>query len=333
MIPFKKYISLLNKYRNNAVGVSIILVGIFTALFFFSHSLGAVSNYSTGSSIFEVKNGEGFRQIVAGLESGGFIKSSLMFKVLSVITGSAFKLKPGSYKLSPSMTSFEILNNLIVGVQKEVVVVIPEGANIREIDVILRDSGITKAEEFLSKALKEKLEGKLFPDTYKFFMNSSPEEVINKMLANFEFKTKSLSEGSIKNSDLIVASLLEKEVRSSEDQKIVAGILKKRMEIEIPLQVDATICYIKAVLIPRESPSCYPLSTLDFKIKSDYNTYLYRGLPPGPIGNPGISAITSALNPAVSPYLFYLSDPETGKTVFAKTLEEQIQHKARYLKN
>lgn len=333
MILLKSYVRLLNTYRDKVAGASIVLAVISLALFYFFYSLGAVSPSSLESSVFEVKNGEGFRQIVAGLESGGFIKSSPMFKVLSVITGSAFKLKPGSYELNPSMSSFEILNDLMVGSRKEIIVVIPEGVNIQEIDAILSDSRITKTGDFISKALEEKLEGKLFPDTYKFFTNSEPQEIIDKFLANFELKMKNLPSGKIENNDLILASLLEKEVRTPEDQKIVAGILKKRIAIGIPLQVDATICYMKAVVALRESLSCYPLSPLDFKIKSDYNTYLYRGLPPGPIGNPGISAITSALNPAVSPYLFYLSDPETGKTVFAKTLEEQIKNKARYLKN
>ena len=106
----------------------------------------------------------------------------------------------------------------------------------------------------------------------------------------------------------------------------------------MPLDVDATVCYAKLLENQASRPAasqvaqaCYPLTALDFKIDSPYNTYLYRGLPPGPIGNPGVSAIMAAIHPVVSPYWYYLSDPKTGKTIFAKTLDEQTQNRVKYL--
>ncbi len=326
-----KYLNLSNVSRQKIAATALVLAIVFSILFYFGYSLGAVSDSPQPSKVFEIKTGEGFRSIVDRLEYDELIRSRAAFKALSIVTGSAFKLKPGSYKLSSSMTSYGILNELILGSHPEVAATIPEGSNVYEIDKILSENGITKKGDFISTVLKRKLEGRLFPDTYKFFIDSSPEEVVDKFLDNFDFKTKDLSGREVKDEDLVLASLLEKEVPDLEDQRVVAGILKKRLEAGIPLQVDATICYIKAALSPNQDVNCYPLSPLDFKINSPYNTYLNRGLPPGPIGNPGVSAMESALNPKASPYLFYLSDPATRKTVFAKTLEEQIKNKARYL--
>ncbi|MCX6813371.1 MAG: endolytic transglycosylase MltG, partial [Candidatus Azambacteria bacterium] len=132
----------------------------------------------------------------------------------------------------------------------------------------------------------------------------------------------------IKNSNhslyeiITMASLVEKEVSEDSDRPIVAGILWKRLKAEVPLQVDATLVYITGRNEIREA---------DKKIKSQYNTYLYRGLPEGPISNPGLSAIEAAIFPETSSYWYYLSAKD-GKTIFSKTLEEHAHNKAIYLK-
>ncbi len=127
---------------------------------------------------------------------------------------------------------------------------------------------------------------------------------------------------------ITMASLIEKEVTSESDRALVSGILWKRLSLGIPLQVDATINYIK-----KERGTSSPsgkISILDTKIESLYNTYKYAGLPKGPIDNPGISAIKAAIHPKESPYLYYLSAPD-GKTIFSKTLGEHNAAKAKYL--
>ncbi|MGB9608998.1 MAG: endolytic transglycosylase MltG, partial [Minisyncoccia bacterium] len=132
-------------------------------------------------------------------------------------------------------------------------------------------------------------------------------------------------------STLILASMLEKEAPFFEDQKIIAGILLKRLKLNMPLQVDATICYIK-ILKNKGSISCLPLNPLDFKINSPYNTYTNKGLPSAPISNPSVQAVLAALNPVESKYLYYLSDPKTKKTIFSQTLKEHNQNILKYLK-
>ena len=126
---------------------------------------------------------------------------------------------------------------------------------------------------------------------------------------------------------LTLASLVQKEIKDPYEMRIAAGILKKRLEAGIPLQIDATLCYLKEI----EGNGCLPITQADKTVDSPYNTYLYRGLPPGPISNPGLDAIRATLNPANSPYLYYVSDPKTGRTVFGKTLDEHNQNVIKYL--
>lgn len=283
--------------------------------------------------MFTVEAGEGFRDIAGHLAEENLIRSRLAFEVLSLFTGSATKLKPGVYELSPAMSSYEALSELVLGSHREVSVKIPEGASIYEIDKILSDAGVLKTGSIIGFNKSTKIEGRLFPDTYRFFLGSETKEVVDKFLENFRMKAQPVLSGDKNNGEanLILASLVEKEVPEDSDREIVAGILKKRLKAGMPLQVDATICYIKKFSARIPSQNCYPLTPLDFKIDSPYNTYLHRGLPPAPIGNPGISAINAVLRPKNTEYWYYLSDPKTKRTIFAKTLEEQSKNRETYL--
>ena len=169
--------------------------------------------------------------------------------------------------------------------------------------------------EFLEKTAG--LEGYLFPDTYLFLPGAETEQIIGTMRDNFQKKA-----GDVGQDTVIMASLIEKEVPDSDDRKIVSGILWKRLEIGMPLQVDAVFPYITG----RQK-----VLSDDLKIDSLYNTYFYKGLPPGPISNPGLDAIEAARNPKESPYLYYLSGRD-GKTHFAKTFAEHLKNKEKYLK-
>jgi UPF0755 protein len=222
----------------------------------------------------------------------------------------------------------------------EVTVTIPEGYTIYDIDRVLSNDGVLQPGDLIAAASvsstfpsSSPLEGRLFPDTYDFFIDSTTSTVIQKFLVDFNVKAEPLLATDPKNAerDLIIASILQKEVASSTDQAIVAGILEKRLTAGIPLDVDATICYIKQQEHPTSTTGCYPLSAADYKIDSLYNTYLYRGLPPTPIGNPGTDAIQAALHPQSSTYWYYLSDPKTGKTIYAATLAGQQANQRKYL--
>lgn len=193
------------------------------------------------------------------------------------------------------------------------------------------------------------LEGYLFPDTYYLRKQEISnfkqlQDLLTDILNNFDKKLTTDLREEIKNQQktifeiITMASMIEKEVSKHEDREIVSGILWKRLKIDMPLQVDATLSYI----IPMVEPSrildeigtgkkTVEISLADTKIDSPYNTYKYKGLPLGPISNPGLESIKAAIYPKDSDYWYYLSTPE-GETVFSKTLAEHNKAKAKYLK-
>ena len=314
--------------------VAILLVAYLAAAHFIGELKPASLSSEGETRNFEVKSGEGFRVIVGRLADEGIIKSKISFGILSVLTGSATKFKPGLYGFNGSVSGIDVLRELVKGSHREVTVTIPDGVPVYDIERILKGAGISSAGGFGDYVLSHSLEGRLFPDTYRFFVDSDAETVLKKFTDNFNSLALPILEADSSHieSNLILASLVEKEVPGLDDRKLVAGILKKRLANGVPLQVDATVCYIKAFINPGDGRRCYPLSPLDFKLDSPYNTYLYKGLPPGPIGNPGISAIEAVLNYEKSPYWYYLSDPKTGKTVFSRTLDEQEENRVKYLR-
>ena len=305
-----------------------------------------------GSDIsFELKigKGEGLKEVAAALSRARIIRSITVFKLYTVFTGKAQSLKSGIYQLNGRLSVPEITNLLIKGLNQEVSVIITEGLTLREIDRVLssaniifggslvdfnfKNSEFIKNYPFLGEAGEgiDTLEGFLYPDTYRFKIDSSIEEAVKKFFDNFQNKVWPLiSQKDNWYQILILASLLEKEIPTFDDQQLVAGIINKRVKVGMPIQVDATVLYAKC---QGDFYSCTQrkLSKNDLKQDSPYNTYLKLGLPPTPIVNASQAAVRAALNPKTSNYWFYLSDPQTKKTIFSKTLEEQNINRQKYL--
>lgn len=282
---------------------------------------------------FRIYKSESLTQVADNLFQKGLIRSKLAFKIMGVASRSSARLQAGPYLMTPSSSSIAILRQILSG-PKTVRVTVPEGLSIYETDRLLSQAGVLKSGELAALGISKDLEGRLYPDTYDFFIPSKTDEVADKFLENFDWKAAPILREDEKKAreNLIIASYLEREVPEISDMEIVAGILKKRLKAGMRLQVDATICYIKKMRIsPEAGEGCGLLSRLDFQIKSPYNTYLYGGLTPGPIGSPGTAAIRAAINPRETPYWYYLSDPATKKTVFSKTYEEQTANRAKYL--
>ena len=337
---------------------TVILIFLCSALSFFIFMLSSVSNGAHYSPV-EIPAGSGFKDIAAVLAEKNIVRSKNAFIIYGALSGSAHQLKPGNYLLSSGSSTPVIVWAIKRGPTIDKSIFIPEGATVRDIDNILSEAGVLPAGtlvnfnksyevslrkvgdyEFLRGIFS--LEGFLFPDTYRFFKNTSAEAVLKKFLDNFQKKAWPILEECQKSKVkcqmseageiLIIASLLEKEAPDYEDRRMIAGVLYKRLEIGMGLQVDATIVYAKCggLFITCGSPR---VLKSDLAVKSLYNTYLYRGLPPGPIGNPGLDAIKAALNPIASEYIYYLSDPKTKKTIFSKTLDEHNDNRVKYLGN
>jgi len=292
---------------------------------------------------FVVERGMDAREIARNLETQGLIRDDVSFLAYLGLKGGSKKIQAGEYILATCLTPRDIANRLIRGETKnEIAVTIPEGFTLAEIETRFRElrfqvslsnfrvgdyRGVYELLRDVPPGMS--LEGFLFPDTYFFERNADGDEATRKMLDNFHGKiTADLREeitvqGKSVYEILTMASLLEEEVRSFEDKKIVSGILWKRLAIGMPLQVDATITY----LTEKRSTD---VTFNDLQIDSPYNTYRKKGLPPGPITNPGIESIKAALYPQESDFLYYLSSSE-GDTIFSKTLEEHNRAKAAYL--
>jgi UPF0755 protein len=327
--------------KKNIVGATVILLVIAAAGYFF-FSLDPVDAAAGGSqAIFQVNSGEGFRAVAEGLYADRLIRSALAFDIFSMVDGRAFTLQPGLYKLDPSMDTPQILAAISGGNAGEATVTIPEGSNIYDIDRILSNALIIRPGQLENATSAQALEGRLFPDTYQFYTNDSVAAVVNEMTSDFNAKAGPLLAADPANATrtIIIASIVQEEVPDQADQELVAGIILKRLALGMPLDIDATVCYAKLLASQAfgteaiQAAEPCDLIALDFKIDSPYNTYLYKGLPPGPIGNPGTIAISAALDPQTSPYLYYLTDPATGKTIFAKTLDEQNQNRVKYLES
>jgi UPF0755 protein len=299
-----------------------ILILIFPLLFFVFYFLFwgifIPKDRVAQEKIFSVEKGKGLFEIGKNLEKEGLIKSKFFFDFYVLLIGKEKEFKAGKYSLSSSMSIYQIAQKIISGDIAKKKVTIPEGFTVKEIE-----------EKLGIKLPGENLEGYLFPDTYYFPIDVSGEEVVKIMKENFEkkispYKYEIEKSGKSLQEIITMASLLEKEVKTKEEKEIVSGILWKRLKAGIPLQVDATIAYITGKKTTK-------ISFEDLQIDSPYNTYKYKGLPPGPICNPGLESILAALYPKESEYWYYLSTPE-GKTLFFKTLEEHNLAKAKYLK-
>ncbi|MBI4652770.1 endolytic transglycosylase MltG [Candidatus Kuenenbacteria bacterium] len=294
---------------------------------------------------FIIKKGEGVNQISQNLKNQKLIGSMWNFEVYVWFEKMGKKFQAGEYSLSSNMNIKEITQILCSGqiIPNQKIIKIIEGWNYKEIGEYLENKINIPKEDFFSAAYdlqwKNKysflegnfLEGYLFPDTYQVYKNATAEDIIKKMLDNFDKKLSLKIREDIKAQGktifeiITLASIIEKEVPKEEDRKIVAGIFYKRLKQEMRLESCATINYI----LGNDKKQ---LSFEDTRIESPYNTYINNGLPPGPINNPGLSAIKAAIYPEKTDYLFFLSKP-TGETVFSKTLDEHNKNKAKWLSN
>lgn len=300
-----------------------------------------------GEVRFMFETGTDAFALASDLRSAGVIRSEYAFLYRLWDEESWKTLQAGEYLLSGAMTIPEIIGKLSRGetIQKGIKVTFPEGWTAAEMAARLTERGLPGSEflelvndprsewrtefPFLENLPQEaSLEGVLFPDTYFFSLEFGPEAIVRKMLMNFQERIGSAPDFSEKigkswYDSLILASIVEAEVKTESDRRMVADIFLRRMTVGMPLQSDATVRYVLG-----ETKIQHSLD--DIAVDSPYNTYKYKGLPPGPIGNPGIVSLRAATAPQVNPYLYFLNNPETGETVFSVTFEEHVENKAKH---
>ena len=365
------YMSLLNYFLKGVFWCIVALILFYGAITGYNTVYNFILDIPLEEQIIrdveiEIPKGSSTEDIANILYEEGLIGDTLSFRI-RVITSAEYKgkLRYGKFYLQTGMSQEEIIKTLATQGELEETVsfTIPEGYSVQQIINKLYTEGLVDREEFIyainelnydydfysqipdSEDRNYKLQGYMFPDTYEVYADAEAKAIVSIMLSKMD---QELSELDFSKADelgmtmdeiIIMASIIEKEAKLPEEKPVIAGVLYNRLEEGMPLQVDATIQYIKThgqygMSKNAEGEWIFSLEKVyykDLEIDSPYNTYKYEGLPVGPICNPGIDSIKAALNPEEHDYLYYvLQDEETGKHVFNETHEEHIRDKNKY---
>lgn len=280
---------------------------------------------------FSIAQGDNIREIASNLAAQRLIRSPIGFYLLVKFMGIERQIQAGDFRLLRRMGSTTIAKELTHGMM-DVWVTILEGWRIEEIATKLAKELDIPEKEFLTIAQ----EGEMFPDTYRVPKDASASAVVALLKENFLKKITPKMLDDIKKENMtleeiiILASIVEREGKTAEDRPVIAGVLLNRLKKGWPLEADATLQYALGYQSKEKTWWKKELSDEDKLIDSPYNTYMNPGLPPAPIANPGMQAITSVIYPKKTDYMFYLHD-EKGSVHYARTLEEHEKNIETYL--
>lgn len=311
----------------------VLLIVVVFAFFWYQEGTLPVDTSNSQTVTFIIPPGASVNSIARQLESENLIRSRLAFYLLVKFNGLEKRIQYGDFRLTKQMSAAEIAKELTHGTL-DVWLTIIEGLRAEEIAQIVAKQLSLPESVFLEAAINK--EGYLFPDTYLVPKTAKAQEIVTILENNFYNKVDEALIKKIKQQNLtlaegvILASLLEREAQSLVDKKVVAGILLNRLRIDMPLQVDATVQYVLGYDTVEQTWWKKGLTTDDLKIDSLYNTYLYPGLPPKPIANPGLDSIQAVAEPTQTDYFYYLTD-NNGIMRYSQTLEGHNQNIAKYL--
>lgn len=317
--------------------------------------LAVPANGHTRAPVFvKITAGEGVHQIAAELARVGLLRGTYWFRVWVWLTGHETDLVAGEYYLPPNTNILGLVQLLSGGITPtcESTLRFVEGWTIRDMQSYLAEAHVNAAEDFsvyvrsaklyasATQALKPSLlagkpaastlEGYLFPDTYRVYCNASAADLVRKMMTNLDWRFPDTWRSQLSARKLTVyealtlASIVEKEVPGDADRALVADIFLRRLAVGQGLEADSSINYVTG----KSTPS---VSRADLALNSPYNTYRHRGLPPGPISNPGVSAIRAVVYPQANDYWYFLTT-KNGQVIYSKTYAEHQKAKLKYLR-
>ncbi len=305
-----------------------VIAGIITS--WWKNGLSPVDKNNNIPKIFVVEKGAGLREIANNLKEEKLIKDATVFFLLTKQMDYDKKIEAGTFRLSPSMTTEEIMKSLTHGTL-DIWVTIPEGKRADEIADILKENLPTYDDSW--RALLKEKEGYLFPDTYLFAKETTINQIIDKLNENFEIKYQQLLGPELKNftkNEIVtIASMIEREAKNDNDRPLVSSVILNRLGIGMALQIDATVQYALGYQENEKRWWKKSLTLEDLKLDSPYNTYKNNGLPPTPISNPGLSSLEAVVNPAKTNYLYYISD-SNGVNHYAETLEGHNANRQKF---
>ena len=329
--------------RTFLIGAAAFLLILGVVLFSMLTSTAPADKNNEEMMTITIEQGENANQIIGKLKENGIIDNELAFKIYLKTHDVGSKLRAGSYQLSPSMTTDEIVNELLTGVGEMTRFTIPEGYTLRDIADLFVAENIMSADTFWNLVRtydisgyaymkgcpdnNHRLEGFLFPDTYFVAKDTAPEKIFAMMLNRFDEVWNEMpanKSGLSAYETVILASMVESEARFDEERSTIASVYLNRLNINMPMQCDATILYA----MPERKTQLY---FSDYKYDSIYNTYQHGGLTPTPISNPGKESLKAAFQPEKTEYLYYLWDKNNNDGhVFAKSLKEHNQNRQTY---
>ncbi|MBF0290600.1 MAG: endolytic transglycosylase MltG [Nitrospinae bacterium] len=319
--------------------VFFIAVGLAAFAFSTYEDMVTRPNAGAGVALVEIKKGDSVKAMAARLAGAGVIGNRALFEIEARLSGAGGRLRAGEYTLEKNASIRSVIKTLVEGKTAMHKITIPEGLTARQIAETLEKNGILPANEFMASAadpalldefgLTEKsAEGYLFPETYNLTKGTKGREAVSAMLKMFFAKAgKALPPDLMADPKRLhelvtLASIVEKETGAESEKKLIAAVFANRLKKRMPLQSDPTVIYA----LPDFDGN---IRKKDLSYDSPYNTYTRKGLPPGPIANPGLTSLLAALEPADADYLYFVSK-NNGEHYFSSTLDEHNKAVRKY---
>jgi UPF0755 protein len=334
----KKRKVIKNGVRFSVLIIILIIAAAFLGYGYYSSNLEAAAPSGSEQEI-TISKGSSVKTIAVQLKQKGIIKNANVFTIYCKLSEKASKIKAGKYMLSSSMPVEEIVNKLAAGKAEtdSARFTIPEGFELRQIADRLEADGLIDKDAFYTELNRSdskysfikdipnrenKLEGYLFPDTYEVFKNATEQDIINKMLSKFdqvftsEYRQRAKELNMTMDQVITLASIIEREAKLDKERKVISAVFHNRLKKNMKLESCATVQYLL-----KEQKSV--LTYKDLEVDSPYNTYMYAGLPEGPIASPGAESIEAALYPDNVDFLFFFATKD-GSHIFSKTYQEHL---------
>lgn len=332
-VPMKKFIALCTI-------VIIIFAGAQAFLYsYLNRSVGIES-----AQMIEVKKGQGLGSVALTLERAGIIESARVFTKVGQLKGLGLNIKYGEYQIEPKDTYREVFDKIASGDSFKYEVTFVEGDHYYKYARQIEEKGLAKQAEFVS-LVRDKtfiqsligidaktLEGYLFPETYHFAKNDGARTIIKTMVKNFLKETEDLNFeklGMTRHQVVTLASIIEKETGAAHERTLISSVFHNRLKKRMRLQTDPTILY---GIMDQTGVETNNIRKKDILAPTPYNTYTIRGLPPGPISNPGLASIKAALNPKNTDYLYFVSQND-GTHVFTTNYKSHLKAVQKFQMN
>lgn len=337
----KQRLAARRRYRRRRTVAAVVILALIASIWLLFQPFAGKGH---GTVRLYIPRGAGVGKIAEMLDQNGVISSAFLFEVRATISGSSGDLKPGHYILKKEMSYGDAIDTLKKGPPKNIIyVVIPEGKSRQEIVAIASKAGIKgnfleasrsstqlSPRSYGAPAGTDNLEGFLFPATYEIKRGGDASQLVDKQLAAFKriFGGVDLSYAKRKNLTaydvLIIASMVEREAQLARERPLIAAVIYNRLSRGMPLGIDATTRY-------EFNNWTKPLTKAELASPSPYNTRVNAGLPPTPIGNPGLDSIKAAAKPAKAGYLYFVVKPGgCGEHAFSSSEEQFLRDSERY---